>query len=63
MRFERIPAPHEKIEATLKYAQLKGAGNRNEALEMICVEAMNSWMAEEEIEEIIARQEGKATIQ
>ena len=43
----------DKVEELFKQAQLRGAKNRSEALEMICAEAELQWRLESEIEQVV----------
>jgi hypothetical protein len=55
-RFLRLPLDEsvmEKVEDLFKQAQLRGARNRSEALEMICAEAELQWRMEAEIEQVM----------
>lgn len=55
-RFLRLPLDEsvmEKVEELFKQAQLRGARNRSEALEMICAEAELQWRMEAEIEQVM----------
>lgn len=50
LRFKMSSSAAERVEMALKMAQLKGANNWPDALELICAEAMEAWRYEEEIE-------------
>ncbi len=55
-RFLRLPLDEsvmEKVEDLFKQAQLRGARNRSEALEMICAETELQWRMEAEIEQVM----------
>ena len=43
----------DKVEELFKQAQLRGAKNRSEALEMICAETELQWRLESEIEQVV----------
>ena len=49
-----------KVEELFKQAQLRGAKNRSEALEMICAEAELQWRLEAEIEEAATNLEDRS---
>lgn len=53
-RFRLEESAAEKIEEALKMAQLHGARNEAEALEMMAAAAMESWRYEEQVEQAIA---------
>lgn len=57
MRFRPEESAARKIEEALRMAQLHGANNRNEALELIAEEAVRQWEMEDEIREAVARME------
>ena len=53
LRFQPEESAVKTIEEALGKAMERGARNRNEALEMVCVEAMMQWRFESEVESVV----------
>jgi hypothetical protein len=58
MRFNPEESAAAIIEEALKAAELRGATNRNQALEIIATEALESWRYEDEVSKIPVEVEG-----
>jgi hypothetical protein len=53
LRFQPEESAAKKIEEALDKAIERGAHNRNEALEMVCAEAMMQWQYESEVQAVV----------
>lgn len=57
LRFPLEESAAERIEEALRLAELHGAHNRSEALELIAREAVEQWRLEDEVAEALSREE------